>query len=258
VTVNLPLGIKLVFEVLGIVESSSIGWRTSARAVLLILGIAASAHAIPVTYTFSGHLIGGDLRKLHSISLNDAFRSSITIESRTPDSESDSRWGRYSPNSTLAISIGSNEWLVTLGRPGLPEIGGFDIFNGIPPGNQDVWSIYGRGLSGPSLNGFGLEQMGYVFTDSTAAAFRSDAIPIEPFASDAFDQRTGWMFFRYAGGGIEPAEILIQMDSIEVVLSEPGISLTFCMGIAALIFLGRRPKASHRLINIKKSAKLLG
>ena len=90
-TMKFPSSITLILEAVRVSNSFFTALRTSVRAALLIVVTSASAHAIPVTYTFSGHLIGGDLWKLPSIALDDAFRSSITIESSTPDSEPDSR-----------------------------------------------------------------------------------------------------------------------------------------------------------------------
>ena len=108
------------------------------------------ANALAITYEFRGHLTGGDFQKLPTASIDDAFRGSLTIDSTTPDNDPHSGIGLYSPEGDLIVSIGNHTWLATLKRPGFPEVGGFDMFNGRSADDSDIWSIRGWGQAGPT------------------------------------------------------------------------------------------------------------
>ena len=205
-------------------------------ALLLIAGVVPRANAFAITYEFRGHLTSGDFQKLPTVSIDDAFCGSLTIDSTTLDNDPHSGIGLYSPDGNLIMSIGNHTWLATLKRPGFPEVGGFDMFNGHSPDNPDIWSIRAWGQSGPAINGFYLEQLGFTFVDHTATVFGTANIPLGPFSEQGFDQRTAWMFFRYNGGGIEPAEISIQIDKVDVTLGEPETISLLLLAVVAFVY----------------------
>jgi hypothetical protein len=191
----------------------------AAAALIGALAPAASALTLQIDVTGTVSLVDAPLASQFTV--GDAISATAFVDAPATDSNPDPALGEYGPL-TLSASFGSYTVTAT------PISSAVLVANN----SVDELRLGTAGLVGASVNGFAPSSLTFRFTDTTATAFASDALPTAPSLA-AFD--SDQITFSFVQSGQPVAFVFGDVTSLTTSLvPEPATATLLAAGLAAL------------------------
>jgi hypothetical protein len=220
------------------VPRTSPSWRTLlVPACLWVLAWPAAARAELVTFLFEGKVTQVPMGFDGTFKVGDTIAGSYTFESATVDGMAgDPSVGSYDAIKSFMVKVGDYKVAANAGK-----INVFDDFSGF-----DIYSAGGTAPTGDAVNGFKLATASLTLSDSTKAAFASDALPAAPPDLAKFDSTEFRLGFTKLDpiGGFQTRSVLGSITKLRLgVAPEPSALASALLGAAGLALYGCRQRS---------------
>ena len=209
----------------------------------VLFGLAGRSLATPVTYSFSGNIVG--TAGLSAFNLGDTISGTFTYDPAATDTvPGDPNVGIYNQPYSLNMSVNSGAYLATAGQHESIVLNDSTTKSfGKTVDSFDAFSSKLRGgtPSGAMVDGLELIDMGLIFLDYTHTLYTDDSLPTS-LSLASFDSLQFRLGFGPSAPGSLPTNVVIGTISTLQTVPEPSTLLLLGSGLAGLGFVRRRFK----------------